>query len=184
MNLVCLGDSLVYGYGVPRKDCWACLAAERTGHTLVNRGINGDTTGGMLSRFRPDVIAEAPHRVLLLGGANDILTSGGDSAARSNLSAMVYQALDAGIRPMVGLYPPFCPDPALPSWPGAADPGTLGEVFQAYRVWCLQYAASAGVPLVDFSQGFDGPHLYLDQVHPNRAGHAVMADVLCRVLSS
>ena len=27
MKLVCLGDSLTYGYGVPRKDCWVSLAA-------------------------------------------------------------------------------------------------------------------------------------------------------------
>ena len=28
MKIVCLGDSLTYGYGVSRKDCWVSLAAE------------------------------------------------------------------------------------------------------------------------------------------------------------
>ena len=36
MKLVCLGDSLTYGYGVPRRDCWVSLCAERTGHTPVS----------------------------------------------------------------------------------------------------------------------------------------------------
>lgn len=67
MKIVCLGDSLTYGYGVPRRDCWVSLAAEATGHTLVNRGINGDTTGGMLARFGRDVLSEQPDRVLLMG---------------------------------------------------------------------------------------------------------------------
>ena len=43
MKIVCLGDSLTYGYGVPRKDGWVSLAARATGHTLVNRGVSGDT---------------------------------------------------------------------------------------------------------------------------------------------
>ena len=75
MKLVCLGDSLTYGYGVPRRDCWVSLCAERTGHTLVNRGITGDTAGGMLSRFGRDVLNERPDRVLIMGGANDLLFS-------------------------------------------------------------------------------------------------------------
>ena len=78
MKLVCLGDSLTYGYGVPRRDCWVSRVAECTGHTLVNRGINGDTSGGMLARFGRDVLDERPDRVLLLGGANDIIFGGND----------------------------------------------------------------------------------------------------------
>lgn len=54
MKIVCLGDSLTYGYGVPRKDGWVSLAAQATGHTLVNKGVSGDTTGGMLARFARD----------------------------------------------------------------------------------------------------------------------------------
>ena len=41
MKIVCLGDSLTYGYGVPQKDGWVSLAAQATGHTLVNRGVSG-----------------------------------------------------------------------------------------------------------------------------------------------
>ena len=67
MKIVCLGDSLTYGYGVPRKDGWVSLAAQATGHTLVNRGVSGDTTGGMLARFARDVLAQRPRRVLLMG---------------------------------------------------------------------------------------------------------------------
>lgn len=182
MKIVCLGDSLVYGYGVPRKDCWITLAAQRTGHELVNRGLNGDTTGGMLSRFRPCVLDQSPRRVLLLGGANDILTGNTDAAARSNLSAMVYQALDAGIAPMVGLYPPFRPEKAGPPWTGFVDVQALAGTFSAYRDWVLRFASAAGVPVVDFAAGFDSGDLYLDEVHPNRAGHQRMAEAFCTAI--
>lgn len=116
MKLVCLGDSLTYGYGVPRRDCWVSLCAERTGHTLVNRGITGDTAGGMLSRFGRDVLNERPDRVLIMGGANDIFLTGSDLRARADLGALVHQSVAAGIRPMLGLPIPL--SPALVPPPG------------------------------------------------------------------
>lgn len=182
MKLVLLGDSLIYGYGVPRRDCWVRLAAERTGFELINRGVNGDTTGGMLARLGPHVLEERPAKVFLLGGANDILTAGNDLAARSNLSAMVYQALDAGVEPIVGLYPPFCPARMSGPWAGYADAGALSGTFSAYRAWTLRFVLSMGIKAVDFSTGFTGEELYLDEVHPNAAGHAVMAAVFCAAL--
>ena len=122
MKIVCLGDSLTYGYGVPRRDCWVSLAAEATGHTLVNRGINGDTTGGMLARFGRDVLSEQPDRVLLMGGANDIIFGGSDAPARLNLTAMANQAVANRIRPMIGLPTPVYAEgiPELCRLPGLA----------------------------------------------------------------
>ena len=157
MKIVCLGDSLVYGYGVPRRDCWIALSAQRTGHELVNCGLSGDTTGGMLARFRPCVLEASPKRVLLLGGANDIFTGCSDANARSNLSAMVYQALDAGIKPMVGLYPPLRPERAGPPWTGFTDMAAVAGIFEAYRAWLIHFTRAAGVQAVDFSVGFDAP---------------------------
>ena len=135
MKVVCLGDSLTYGYGVPRKDCWASLTAARTGHTLVNRGVNGDTTGGMLARFGRDVLEERPQRVLLMGGANDIIYGGSDAPARLNLMAMVRQAEAAGIRPMVGLLPPIYAQGIPEPWLSVTDYRALSPVFAAYRAW-------------------------------------------------
>ena len=179
MKIVCLGDSLTYGYGTPRKDCWVSVSAQRTGFELVNRGINGDTTGGMLARFREQVLAAQPRRVMLLGGANDILTSGTDLNARSNLAAMVYQAVDAGVTPMVGLYPPYLPALADPLKLPVLIEEDLTPVFAAYRDWCIRLAQRKGVQLVDFAQGFTGPDCYQDDVHPNVKGHGIMASVFC-----
>ena len=145
MKVVCLGDSLTYGYGVPRKDCWASLTAARTGHTLVNRGVNGDTTGGMLARFGRDVLEERPQRVLLMGGANDIIYGGSDSPARLNLMAMVRQAEAAGIRPMVGLLPPIYAQGIPEPWLSVTDYRALSPVFAAYRAWLENFCKTSGV---------------------------------------
>ena len=151
MKLVCLGDSLTYGYGVPRKDCWVSLAAASTGHTLVNRGISGDTTGGMLARFDRDVLREKPDRVLLMGGANDIIFGGSDTPARRNLAAMVHQAVYAGIRPMIGLPPPVYAADIPEDWLAFVDYGALLPVFAAYRDWLVRFARTYEVRAVDFA---------------------------------
>ena len=51
MRLICIGDSLTFGYGVHLSQRWTQLCAQETGWELVNEGINGDTTGGMLARI-------------------------------------------------------------------------------------------------------------------------------------
>ena len=39
---------------------------------VVNKGVNGDLTSGMLDRFSRDVVAENADHVIILGGTNDI----------------------------------------------------------------------------------------------------------------
>ena len=172
MKLVCLGDSLTYGYGVPRKDCWVSLCAERTGHTL--------------SRFGRDVLNERPDRVLIMGGANDIFLTGSDLRARADLGALVHQSVAAGIRPMLGLPIPLSPALVPPPWTELTDFFALEPVFRAYRDWLLRFAGIFRIQTVDFSlPAFappEGMRLYLDGLHPNREGHRLMADALCAAL--
>ena len=87
MKLICIGDSLTFGYGVHLSQRWTRLCAQETGWELVNEGINGDTTGGMLARMQGGVLAELregglgagrPY-VLLMGGSNDVFYSGSDA---------------------------------------------------------------------------------------------------------
>ena len=42
MTLICLGDSLTYGFGIPRHRVWPSLLAKTTGMKVLNWGINGD----------------------------------------------------------------------------------------------------------------------------------------------
>ena len=56
MKLIRIGDSLTFGYGVHLSQRWTRLCAQETGWELVNEGINGDTTGGMLARMQGDLL--------------------------------------------------------------------------------------------------------------------------------
>lgn len=186
MKIVCLGDSLTCGYGVPRRDCWVSLAAEATGHTLVNRGINGDTTGGMLARFGRDVLGEQPDRVLLMGGANDIIFGGSDAPARLNLTAMANQAVANRIRPMIGLPTPVYAEGIPEPWLSVTGYQSLLPIFSAYRDWLVRFAGIFGFKTVDFTvPGLlppEGHTHYLDGLHPDKEGHRLMAEAVIAAL--
>jgi lysophospholipase L1-like esterase len=87
--VVALGDSLTAGYRLrdpyamdPRVPYSAHLEtmmrvrlSELSYYTLasvVNAGVNGDSTDGMLKRFKRDVAAERPDVVVIWGGLNDL----------------------------------------------------------------------------------------------------------------
>ena len=89
MKIVALGDSLTVGetgfsYTTSQgrvasyPECLEHFAMEYLrNHSeakleVVNKGVNGDLTSGMLERFASDVVAEKPDYVIILGGANDI----------------------------------------------------------------------------------------------------------------
>lgn len=187
MRIVCLGDSLTFGFGLRRGQDWVSLAALATSHELINKGVCGDTTGGMLARFGAAVLEFRPAAVIIMGGTNDILTSGSDGAAKNNMAAMIQQALAAGVAPIVGLPIPADPPRVREEWLVLADFDDANRILFSYSEWLKKYCTVFKVPVVDFSGLFvkDGQlrsELYWDGIHPNAAGHAVMANLLCGTL--
>jgi lysophospholipase L1-like esterase len=85
---VALGDSLTFGYRIrdpyavdPRVPYPAQLEALLRGKNkqrqvfVINMGVNGDTTDGMIARFERMVTSEKPDVVIVLGGINDLVAA-------------------------------------------------------------------------------------------------------------
>lgn len=189
MRLICIGDSLTFGYGVHLSQRWTQLCAQETGWELVNEGINGDTTGGMLARMQGGVLAELregglgadrPY-VLLMGGSNDVFYSGSDAAARGNMGAMIHQLFSVGVLPMVGIPLPADAPHAPRAWAAAVDFEAAERTMKEYCAWLKRYCTAFGVPYIDFCADFLSPdgsirsELLLDGLHPMPEGHRLMA---------
>lgn len=183
MKIVCLGDSLTFGYGVHPRENWINLLNKANHHEFINKGINGDTTGGMLSRFQKDVVEEKPASVFLMGGLNDFITGGDLGMVKSNLMAMVHQAYHNGIRPIVGI--PFMGDPAKirEDWRKLTDFESVKELASAYREWILLFCSVFQVSCIDLFDIFtdeyaaaDDREYFLDGLHPNSSGQKIIAD--------
>lgn len=72
MRLLCLGDSLTYGYDVSHEKGWVSLSAAALRWEADNHGMCGDTTWGMLTRLR-QLTLSGYDAFFLMGGSNDIL---------------------------------------------------------------------------------------------------------------
>jgi lysophospholipase L1-like esterase len=106
-KLIAFGDSLTRGYQTgsgrgtletPYVDYLKPLLGNNW--ILENKGINGELTGDMLTRFQRDVIGHKPDVVVILGGTNDIGWGIDIQVIAKNLKTMIRQALDAGITPV------------------------------------------------------------------------------------
>lgn len=190
MRIICIGDSLTYGYGVPRRDTWINLTAQRTGLELTNEGICGDTTGGMLARFSGDVLEKKPDAVVLMGGFNDLITGCPNCVPQSNIMSMTHRALGAGIPVMVAIPVPCLWGHLRENWAAFADGNLRPDNTGAYRQWLLGFGRTFGVPLADFWPPFfelaesgSAETAYLDGIHPSREGHKLMAEIMTGALS-
>ncbi|BAM90210.1 putative acyl-CoA thioesterase [Bradyrhizobium oligotrophicum S58] len=100
-EVVALGASNTYGKGVNRGEDFpaqleAMLHAKGVHVSVANAGVNGDTTGGMLSRF--DSAVDGSTRVLVLQpGGNDARKGVGDQRG-GNISAITAKAAQRHIR--------------------------------------------------------------------------------------
>ena len=72
IKLLCIGDSLTYGYETEPLKRWTSLLEQNLGVEVFNYGINGDTTTGMLSRFMDAHKSVKPTHTLIFGGTNDL----------------------------------------------------------------------------------------------------------------
>ncbi len=192
MELICIGDSLTYGYGVRRAQRWTELTAEMSGWTVRNYGVSGDTAGGMLVRLR-ELLREEPDRsnercFLLMGGCNDIFFSGSSLGARENMAAMVHQLFAAGEMPLVAIGPGIAAGAYPSAWAALVDFPKAAEEITRYYEWLERFCITFGVRMVDFRADFRNgsgamrTELYHDGLHLNPEGHRVMANRVARVL--
>ena len=192
MKIICMGDSITYGCGLTDlSQRWTDLAAARTGHVLVNRGINGDTTGGMLARCQNQVFAQSPDAMILLGGINDINLTGQYRPVCANVAAIARQAMALELPILIGLPLPIVPeDLKVMAWDKDCDPFRSAGLCEQYAEWLRAFCASKELPLVDFRSPFlqaGGTvrrELFQDGLHPTAEGHSLMAEELCRVLAA
>ena len=71
-TLICIGDSLTAGTDIPVGHTWPELVSHTLNMDVINCGIGGDTTTGMLARFHQEVAVRRPAFVFIMGGTNDL----------------------------------------------------------------------------------------------------------------
>ena len=192
-RIVCHGDSLTEGADLDAQYTWPSLVANALRLEVLNTGIGGDTSGGMLSRFHTDVLAHKPDAVLILGGTIDLWWDLEVNLILAHIFTMVCQARHQGIAPIIGL-PISLYMPAVEKQdffqPLGGYEACLAKLARLVEV-LRETAVRNDLPVIDFHSLFldaqgrvGGEHYLPDGLHPNREGHSRMAQAVVRVLRS
>ena len=157
-SIVAFGDSLTAGYGAGAGEDYPSRLAATLNTPIVNAGVSGDTTETALARI-DDVLAKNPRIVIVGLGGNDFLRKVPIESTRQNLESIVrrLQAKGAMVVLLGFEFPTFGPD--------------YGDLYEevADEQRCLL------VP--DLLDGIlSDPKLKSDEIHPNAAGYALMAE--------
>lgn len=89
MSIVCIGDSLMFGYVVKEIDNWGSILFKKIKENLINKGILGNIIIEMKERFIEDVVNYKLCKVLIMGGINDVFLNFRIDDILNNINIMV-----------------------------------------------------------------------------------------------
>ena len=173
--ILCFGDSLTAGFGVPSGADYPALLQARLRqrgfpHRVVNAGVSGDTTAG--ARNRLDwVLRSNPVIAIVTLGANDGLRGLDPGQMHDNLSEIVARLQKSGVQVILG---------------GMKLPPNYGKAF-THR-FAAVYPALAQARDVAFIPFFladvaGRPEFNLDDgIHPNARGYQIVLENIWRIL--
>ena len=180
VKAVFMGNSITHMWAAMRPDFFK-------DNNYVGRGIGGQTTPQMLSRFRTDIVALKPQVVVINGGINDIATNSGTydfEFTFGSIQSMAEIAHANGIKVILTSVLPAAEIPWRKEIP--AVPAKVDQLNAAIKTYC----AEKGFTYVDYysqlvsNDGTKGlPQQYtMDGVHVTVAGYEVMEKIVKKAI--
>ena len=110
LNIVAIGASNTTGFGVGEQKAYPALLQtllrnKGIAANVINAGVNGDVTAGMLRRI-DSAVPKGTDIVILQPGGNDLRFFGTKAARTANVAAMAARMRARGIRVII-----YDPDP-------------------------------------------------------------------------
>jgi len=185
VTFVALGDSLTAGftspagYLGPRYYPYTVALEVLIRHRLsqscgfrvvvVNKGVDGDSTDGMLERFGRSVAPEEPDYVILWAGINDLYAGRDLQRIAGNVEELAERTVQVGAVPIHCAVTPVEGSPHI------------NERIRELNALIREHCEEKGFPYVDLYAATAGPDLRLDPrysddgVHLSREGYGVVA---------
>lgn len=160
MKILCLGDSFTQGYLVD-KNYTDYLKDE--GHEIINLGINGDRTSGMLERFKP----KKCDIQIIFGGTNDTF----DRVSPEQIFTNIKKILDKSLaeKNIIVIPPLMEEDESYPRYK---------EINQTIN----QYGKLAGIFDVIIIDARKIEPSYIDGLHMREDFHKALAEEILKVI--
>lgn len=185
-NIVCLGDSTTYGYMITRKKVWPSIlnnkfAEEGKDINIINKGINGDTTSGMIARFERDCLNENADLLILMGGVNDIFMFQNIDKIKDNIKLIVETSNKNNVDIILFTPIPFIKE--IFTFFEADNLDLFENTLKEYVSWINEYTKENNIKSIDVYNMFMNnifksnkyEDIYFDGVHLSENGHNVFA---------
>ena len=164
-NIICFGDSITFGYGVNPGEDYPTALGKMVAVSVINCGIDGDTTVEALQRLDEDALQRDPLLVIIEFAGNDFLRKIPKETTINNVKEMIgrIQARKAMV---------------------AIVDISAGMFMAEYRGALKKLAAEENVIFVPsvLSGIITNPGMKSDFMHPNAAGYKIVAERIYRMI--
>jgi acyl-CoA thioesterase-1 len=155
-----------------RKPLQASLRGFFGRGTVINAGIDGESTADGIGRIDNVIRDQTPDVVLVMEGTNDVFAAIDESVIAFNLQRILERAFEEkpGILALLAQIPPEFN-------PAAGFETSFNERADTLNALLPPIAAALDVPLVDQNTPLrNGPSLWSNPLHPSVAGYKVMGE--------
>lgn len=170
-NIITIGDSLANGFGVNNDDSFAIQTAKILGKTPIKRGVNGETTNGLLMRLDKELSLHSSITAIIISiGGNDFLRRYDTNTTQANIHQIIKISQKyTGCVVLLGV-------------PNSIMNSILDGISPLYKEVASQYNIlldSQSMPQI-----LGDTNLKLDQIHPNKEGHTIIANNIANLIKA
>ncbi|MDK0535624.1 GDSL-type esterase/lipase family protein [Clostridium perfringens] len=178
MNIICIGDSLTFGYGVGQENSWVSLLNDEK-NKFINKGVNGDTSTGILSRIYEILKSSDSKICLIMCGSNDIIMNKSISSIIDNISLMTDDCNSLNIKPIILSPPKIYGDLAIKRWDSSIDYEKCNSKLENYTRELNLFCEKNNLLFIDLNSNlpFD-PLNYTDGLHLSIKGNILVSNLV------
>ncbi|NFJ70483.1 lipase [Clostridium botulinum] len=180
-KIIGIRDRLTFGYGIKRSYRWVTLVKNILEYEVINKGINGDTTTGILTRSHEDIIKNKSTHTIILIGTNDFLLGRSLENVEQNLNLIIKECVENNITPIIGIPMEIEIAMAQKIWTSDLDYLSVNNKLTEYRKYILNISKENNFKYIDFFSAIKehkskckASELFVDGIHPTPLGHKIM----------
>ncbi|WP_300260214.1 GDSL-type esterase/lipase family protein [Clostridium sp.] len=178
MNIICIGDSLTFGYGVGQENSWVSLLNDEK-NKFINKGVNGDTSTGILSRIYSILKSSDSSICLIMCGSNDIIMNKSISSIIDNIQLMTDDCNSLNIKPIILSPPKIYNDLAIKRWDSSIDYEKCNSNLEKYAKKLGLFCKKNNLLFIDLNSTLPFNSLnYTDGLHLSLKGNTLISNLV------
>lgn len=181
-DIIFFGDSLTYGYGVPKEKSWVYMTGNELKIKYLNKSQNGDTTPSMLSRYYSSVLKYNPSKIFIMGGTNDLLCGRNVLSVIENLEIMIKDAYNINSKVILGIPPKIISSLANKLFMPSSFYRYAEKNLYELRTQLISLSNKYETKLIDFYRLNLIDSLYIDGLHLSSEGNEIMYREAIKIL--